>query len=55
MKFRSDREIRSLFTNFRFIVNTSLNISISVLRNVTPCSKDNFRIVWEETAVCFID
>jgi hypothetical protein len=25
------------YTNLRFIVNTSLNISISVLRYVTPC------------------
>ena len=26
------------YTNFRLIVITSLNISISVLRYVTPCS-----------------
>jgi len=45
-------EIRNAFSIFIFIVNTSLNISISVWRNMTPCSKENIKIVWEETAVC---
>ena len=31
-------EIRSVYTDFRCIVTTSLNMNISVLRYVTPCS-----------------
>jgi hypothetical protein len=32
-------EIRSAYTNFRFIVITSLNKNIGVLRFVTPCTR----------------
>ena len=42
-------------SNIRFIIKTSLNIGLSVLRYVTPCNKDNFRIILDESAVCIMD
>jgi len=43
------------YNNLRFIVSTSLNIGISVLLYEKPCTEDNFRIVLEESALCFMD